>query len=707
MINLSMCLHQHQPIGNFDHVFEKNYQDSYLPFLETISEFPDIPLSLHYSGPLLEWIEGNHPEFFNMLAELIKNGTIEIFGGAFYEPILSMLPERDAIGQISMMQTYIKEQFNQISRGFWLTERIWEQTMVKLLADQDIHYTILDDYHLKNAGIIGEKLYGYYLTEDQGRVISIFPSDEDLRYMIPFAPPDVVINYLIDRSTDDGSRLLVYGDDGEKFGGWPGTKTHVYKNKWLYNFLKLLRENKDRINVLTIKDAKNSINPKAKIYIPDSSYREMMEWALPFDTGILYDKAKQRLKNQVHWDENQLFFKGGYWRNFKHKYAEANRLYSKMIEVSEKLFQMKKNNPAYKTAENLLYKGQCNCPYWHGVFGGLYLNHLRFATYKNLIEAENNISKGLRKKTLEVVEKDFDFDGFNEICLRNKFFNIYIKPDKGGTIYEIDLIQKGFNIVDTMTRRPEVYHSDLYKTAEHKNNAEALSIHDLSKVKDKNLYKDLIYDWYERNYLIDHFFIPNIKLSDLEKNNYKDLGDFTLTRFSPKINIQKNSIEVFLSREGSVYFNDNKNAVRISKSIILKRDESQITFNYILENLSQHEIETNFGVEFNFAMLAGNADDRYYYLENTQKKGGFLGKSFSKNNLNSVGIIDEWQNLNICLSFNKSASVFGIPIKTISQSETQYEKVYQSSAVIPCWNLKLENNQKWSVIIVQNFSDYK
>jgi len=32
-IRLCLVLHNHQPVGNFDGVFEKAYQDSYLPFL--------------------------------------------------------------------------------------------------------------------------------------------------------------------------------------------------------------------------------------------------------------------------------------------------------------------------------------------------------------------------------------------------------------------------------------------------------------------------------------------------------------------------------------------------------------------------------------------------------------------------------------------------------------------------------------------------
>jgi len=703
----TMCLHQHQPVGNFDHVFERNYRDAYLPFLEIIASYPDIPFTLHYSGSLLEWIEHNHPEFFDFLIEISQKGNIELFGGAFYEPILSMLPDRDSKGQIQYMQRYIKKHFNQEPAGYWLTERVWEQPMVKLLADMGIQYTLIDDYHLKNAGIIGENLSGYYLTEDQGKIISVFPSDEDLRYMIPFAPPDVVVNYLIEKGNEEGTRLLVYGDDGEKFGGWPGTKTHVYRNKWLIKFLNLLRENKEKIKVLTVSEAYATIKPLAKVYIPDSSYREMMEWALPLETGIIYERSKNRLKNQIHWDENKLFFKGGYWRNFKHKYPEANRLYAKMMEVSEKLNSTDKNAPGYSEAEKLLYKAQCNCPYWHGVFGGLYLNHLRFGTYKNLIEADNIISEVRNEKNIMVEKNDFDFDGRDEIQIKNQYVKLYLKPDEGGTIYELDLLKKGFNVVDTMTRKPEIYHSDLFYKIQNKNNREALSIHDLSKVKDKNLYKEIVYDWYARNYLIDHFFPHYVNLTSLEKNNYKDMGDFTLNNYIPEINRGKDSVEIILTRNGHLFVDNIRYGFKVQKAIRLLDDSPKIFIHYKLENLSEENLTIQFGIEFNYSMLAGNAPDRYYWFGTTSQKGGRLGKSFLMKNQNSVGITDEWQNLNLSLSFSLPASVYGIPIKTISRSETQYEKVYQSSALIPIWNISINSNGQWEIEIVQDFTDFK
>ena len=51
-IRFCFGLHLHQPVGNFDHVFEQHVRDVYLPFLERLRDRSLFPVSLHVSGPL-------------------------------------------------------------------------------------------------------------------------------------------------------------------------------------------------------------------------------------------------------------------------------------------------------------------------------------------------------------------------------------------------------------------------------------------------------------------------------------------------------------------------------------------------------------------------------------------------------------------------------------------------------------------------------
>ncbi len=91
-INIAFGIHNHQPVGNFDFVFEHAYEKSYLPFLELLEKHPHIRLAQHYTGILFEWIKMHKPEFIHRLKKLVDSGQIEMMTGGFYEPIMSIIP---------------------------------------------------------------------------------------------------------------------------------------------------------------------------------------------------------------------------------------------------------------------------------------------------------------------------------------------------------------------------------------------------------------------------------------------------------------------------------------------------------------------------------------------------------------------------------------------------------------------------------------
>ncbi len=91
-IRFVLALHNHQPIGNFDDIFERAYNDSYRNFLDVFARYPSLKLSLHVSGSLMEWLAAHHPEYMDRLAQFVEQGRIEILGGAYFEPILAMIP---------------------------------------------------------------------------------------------------------------------------------------------------------------------------------------------------------------------------------------------------------------------------------------------------------------------------------------------------------------------------------------------------------------------------------------------------------------------------------------------------------------------------------------------------------------------------------------------------------------------------------------
>ena len=129
-VRLILALHNHQPVGNFDGVFEAclSHQLSAVPGV--LEGYPEIPFVLHTSGPLLEWLVEQHPEYIARVRALVEAGRVEILGGGFFEPILTDDPHRDRVGQIRSFSRYLEELFAARIRGMWVPERVWEQHLV-------------------------------------------------------------------------------------------------------------------------------------------------------------------------------------------------------------------------------------------------------------------------------------------------------------------------------------------------------------------------------------------------------------------------------------------------------------------------------------------------------------------------------------------------------------------------------------------------
>lgn len=703
-IRFALALHNHQPIGNFDHVFEQSYQESYLPFLDVFSRFDSIRISLHTSGSLIEWLAEHHPEYLDRIAEFVEQGRIEVIGGPFYEPILAMLPAQDRVGQIRSYTEWLERRLGATVRGMWMPERIWEQSYVRDLVEGGMEYSILDDYHFKKAGLRDAELAGYYVTEDDGRVMSIFPGSERLRYLIPFGTIEANENYFREVAESSTSTpLLVFGDDGEKFGTWPGTHKHVYTDGWLDRFFGMLSDNQDWIEMMTMADVMEKVSPLGKVYLPDCSYREMTEWSLPAERLVEYEHLVHEMEGHPHWEQLKLYLRGGFWRNFKVKYPESDEMYSRMMEVSRRIESTseavqrgeKINTQLLNEARTELYRGQCNCSYWHGAFGGIYLPHLRNAVYQKLISADNLIEKAIGRSEpwVEATAEDYNFDGHQEIQLANDRLVALIEPMAGGRIYELDVRSIQHNLLATLSRRPEAYHQKVL-AGEKAEDGECASIHDRVIFKQKDLDKRIQYDDYRRKSMIDLFFDPDVTLDAITAGTAENRGDFRDGAYETRIRRNPGRIQVQLIRQGLVY---GDTPVRITKGISLEAGSSTLEIAYLLEDLPQGS-SFHFATEFNFAGMPSGADDRYFH----DLEGNRLGQLETKLDLSDVdglGLVDEWLGIGVGLNASAATNFWTFPIETVSQSESGFELVHQSVTVIPHWIVTPDAEGRWSMTL--------
>lgn len=701
-INLIFGCHSHQPVGNFDFVFENAYEQAYLPFVEVLERFPAVRVTLHFTGPLWDWFAAHRPKYLKRLAALVRAGQVEIMGGGYYEPLLCAIPERDAIAQIQRMQRFCKKHFGQIPRGMWLTERVWEPQMPRILAKAGVEYTALDDTHFLCSGLSPEDLFGYYMTEDEGHCVKVFPIQERLRYLIPFHQVEESIEFLREHASEDGLRCALVHDDGEKFGIWPGTYHSVYEEGWLEEFFSALTENRDWLHSLTYSDYLAKAKAVGRIYLTCASYHEMMAWVLPTPMQRQLCSVQQEMKEDPEKAARYApFIRGGFWRGFLSKYDESNNIQKRMLRVSGRLDRLRavySGAPELERAETLLHQGQCNCAYWHGVFGGLYLNHLRTAIYEHLIAADkvmDTLEYG-DKEWIRVEQCDFDGDGNEEAVLESERLALFISPLDGGTIFELDYKPKPFNFGNTLTRREEPYHDALRTGNVQVGEVETgdKSIHDLVRAKEAGLDQYLIYDAYRRTSLRDHFFQDCVSTDDIWKGVHTELGDFVRGEYQ----LETSADSVLLTRRGTAGLEARQN-VCLSKRIRLAQGASRIEIQYDIRNDGAAPMHAVFGVEFAVNLLTGTAFDRYYRSDERDLGYAKLGERGCDDALCHIALRDDWQRLEYALRFSRPAWVHRFAVETVSQSEAGQERVYQGSIVLPCWQLDINGGAAESLTL--------
>lgn len=687
--------HCHQPVGNFDFVFKDALEGAYEPFFRLLDEFPGIRMSAHFSGSLIEWIEQHKPEFLDLVGALSGRGQLELLGSGFFEPVLAAIPDRDRLGQLEMMNYYLLDRFGIRPQGAWMTERVWEPQVVDSLVSAGLRYVVLDDFHFKCASITEDEIDGYYVTENDGLPLAIFPISEALRFSIPFQPPEKTIEYLR-RAYEGGKSVVVMMDDGEKFGVWPGTRDLSYKDGWLRRFFASLEENSDWLETATPTDILAEMPPRGIIYLPTASYFSMSEWTLPAEKAEEFASIVHQLRDSEQLERYRPFLRGGIWRNFLSKYPESNNMHKRMLALSARVERLWTEHDAegdeeaeahLESATMDLYRAQCNCAYWHGIFGGLYLPHLRHAVYVHLIRTEKAADEAEFTDGLlpAVAEADINMDGGKELILRSQELTALVAPLYGGALYELDYRPLDFNLLDTLASRREGYHSafDAPITAQVEA-SDTPSIHDIARDANKELKAALRYDWHNRYSLLDHCLPVGTTLEQMMDRTFRELGDFINQPYESKVIVGT----AVLKREGALYSEEGINPLTIEKTVSLSG--SELTIAYRLGCHGSGGIDFLFAPEFNFSMLSGGDEKISYFASDKEIPDCRLDDSGMAEECMDFGILDLRKGMKLSLQLDSPADVWYFPSNTISQSETGFELNYQSSVILPHWRLTLD-----------------
>lgn len=649
-VALLFGVHAHQPAGNFPAVIEHAHQRCYGPFLRVLADYPAFRFAVHVSGPLLDDLAQRFPDDVALLRTMVARGQVELFGGGDAEPVLAAIPHRDRVRQIRALSAKLEATLGAKPKGAWLTERVWESTVVPSLVQAGIEYATVDDYHFLCTGRDAGDLVTHFTTEEDARRLDVFPIAEALRYRVPFAPAADAVAYLESLAGPAGTRrAAIYFDDIEKLGIWPQTHEWVYERGWLREFIERVLASAivapGRFDDWHARERTGGI-----VYLPTTSYIEMNEWTLPAPAAAEYEALLQGQKDAGRYDARKGFLRGGIWRNFLSRYPEANWMHKRMLEVSARLDALPVARHDARLAD-LLHRAQANDAYWHGLFGGLYLPHLRRGVWSSLLALEAALDRLQPRAACE--RRDLDGDGFDEAFLRSPALQAVVRTDGTAAVRELAGYGRAQNFGDTLRRHAEHYHRKVIAGAAHEKAGDGIaSAHDRVAFKHAIGPQDVVPDAHPRDLLRDAWRDADDAVHDLAGYAEQPAAD-------------------------GLAFAASVAGVEVRKT--LRVDGATLAAAWHVGPASGGTLQTT----LDFAMPSCDGYSGRYLVGDDIPCG--FGQPLDLAEAASLVLDDRFLRGGVAIACSPPARITCRPYHTVSQSEDGFERVMQSATVVVKW----------------------
>jgi len=609
-ISLILGSHAHIPSGSPESEFENIYENRMCPFISNLYRYSNINAVLHYSGVLLHWIERNHPEFFMLIDDMVIRKQIEMIGGGFYEPMFPIIPTQDRIGQIELMTTYLRRQFSKRPQGCWIPGMVWEQQLVSSLSASDMHYTFLSQEQFKLAGLNDDALFHPCITEDQGKLIVVFP--------VSLSEEKKLAEKSFSSTFNELKKKL---DENQK----TSADNSLQGNKIICVFPEKILSSPDEA--------------------PDTVWHSFFE-EISLSEGIVETTLPSKiLKNQktykkASFPNSSMLEKNYSPRSYLIAHDEANGIYSKMIFTNVLINQLKGDKSRKHSAKEEMWKAQDS--YLYSCENGCFRNEIRKSAYSSLLRAEClAIEKG--KKSLSLIQYDFDFDGNKEYLFQDSSFNCYIRQ-KGASIFELDYLPKVWNYLDCGINE------------------------------------------FERNTSFADILIPTDTdiaefVNNLKDRQKKGKGRLCFNEIYEVIEQERKGklcLKLHVADSDIPY-----GYIEINKCYLIKKNI--ITVSYVLKNTAEDKQDFIFIPKIDFS-FAGVTDEyvRFYSVE-TAEKDVPVDKLFDTSNLKIHDVLNEVQ---IILSSTKNFSGRLVPVLR--------NDMYQASRLLPAFTVSLEPDEIWN-----------
>ncbi len=292
--------------------------------------------------------------------------------------------------------------------------------------------------------------------------------------------------------------------------------------------------------------------------------------------------------------------------------------------------------------------------------------------------------------------------------------NLYIDPQRGGTLFEWDMRRSMHNLLCVMTRREEGYHQVLrdfererratagQQAADHNTQA-PITPHNAVKAKEPDLDRYLVVDRYRRVSLVDHFFDAGTSLERFAQSQFEEYGTFVEQPYQVSAVEDSVGITVTLQRDGLVRRPGALGPlpVQLTKTLAIPTNEEKLIVRYHIVNNGQTRLQTRFGCEWNFNLLGGGSNDQAYYrIDGHALENGHFDSTGEVPEVRSFHIGNTWISQDIGFTLSAAATLWRFSIDTVTGSEAGFERNHQGSCLTLLWPLLLEAGQSWQVEIV-------
>ncbi|MDR1353297.1 MAG: DUF1926 domain-containing protein [Treponema sp.] len=640
-VSLILVNHNHVPYGAEDEEFELVYTGKLKPFIVALNNYPHIQGTLHYSGVLLHWIERAHPEFFMLIGDLVSRKQVELVGGGFYEPMMPLISQQDKIGQIELLTDYLRKHFSKKPLGCWLPALAWEPDIVDAFSRCGMGYTFLSEEQFRRAGLGGDDLFAPCLTENQGKLLTVFP--------LLCVPPSTALSSA--------------PSPGAFFAG--------IKPEGLFEALEKLAA------------AGNAAAGEGRIAAVCSNgiLGESLD-SQGAEKGIsLFFEELSRCESFAGFTtpakvlKNCRVYKKAYFgtdskssvKRFLVEYPEANGIYAKSIFTHVLVNQLRGDKARKTAALEELWKAQGYDAFCRSWSGGFYRGDIRNAVYKSLLIAEKTARiKGVFIPSL--MNFDFDFDGEDEYIFRNDHISVYIKK-QGAAVFEFDFIPRSWNYLGTLLPR------------------EAGAGPGVPEMR--MAFADILaFPGFSPAALAEAGFSTR----DAEEN-----GKLRFCGAEPYEVLETDKARqkaCFRLEPGGGASGSALGAVEINKTCCLKRDS--LLVQYRLVNRGARETEFDFTPRLDLVFPGEGDSCLRVYKVGPEGKDALRGGQGELPVVQKIELDDLENELIITLSCDKAFDAHIVPVYADCPVYGREQRLYQSTCVLPVTRLSLESGGSWS-----------